>query len=247
MDFQIGLPSSLTRRRHWRRSGHSHGTRWRESRGQLLKAMGRECGGRACKEAGGQAIDVVRCFRRCRPPYTGQATVDKWGRLDILVNNAGTTKLWTMPILTWIKPTLKFMPSTPLHPDGARGPHLKNCGAGSVVNISSVAGVRGVGSSVAYVASKGALNSMTLALPVHWVRTIFASMRYARALSARTGSAMRWARKCLTASSKDKNSTPCTAPERRTTCGRFCCQTRASKHVMGNCLWSMPECFWACR
>ena len=32
------------------------------------------------------------------------------------------------------------------------------------MNISSVAGVRGVGSSVAYVASKGALNSMTLAL-----------------------------------------------------------------------------------
>ena len=46
----------------------------------------------------------------------------------------------------------------------AAQPHLKNCGAGSVVNISSVAGVRGVGSSVAYVASKGALNSMTLAL-----------------------------------------------------------------------------------
>ena len=36
--------------------------------------------------------------------------------------------------------------------------------AGSVVNISSVAGVRGIGSSVAYAASKGALNTMTMAL-----------------------------------------------------------------------------------
>ena len=46
----------------------------------------------------------------------------------------------------------------------AAQPHLKNCGAGSVVNISFVAGVRGIGSSVAYAASKGALNTMTMAL-----------------------------------------------------------------------------------
>jgi NAD(P)-dependent dehydrogenase (short-subunit alcohol dehydrogenase family) len=36
--------------------------------------------------------------------------------------------------------------------------------ASAVVNISSIAGITGIGSSVAYVASKGALNSMTLAL-----------------------------------------------------------------------------------
>jgi 3-oxoacyl-[acyl-carrier protein] reductase len=34
----------------------------------------------------------------------------------------------------------------------------------AVVNVSSVAGLSGIGSSVAYVASKGALNSMTLSL-----------------------------------------------------------------------------------
>jgi len=33
-----------------------------------------------------------------------------------------------------------------------------------VVNVSSIAGISGVGSSIAYVASKGALNAMTLAL-----------------------------------------------------------------------------------
>ncbi len=33
-----------------------------------------------------------------------------------------------------------------------------------MVNISSIAGLTGIGSSVAYVASKGALNAMTLAL-----------------------------------------------------------------------------------
>jgi len=36
--------------------------------------------------------------------------------------------------------------------------------ASAVLNTSSIAGVIGIGSSVAYIASKGALNSMTLAL-----------------------------------------------------------------------------------
>ena len=43
-------------------------------------------------------------------------------------------------------------------------PHLAKNKKSSIVNISSVAGLRGLGSSVAYAASKGALNSMTLAL-----------------------------------------------------------------------------------
>jgi NAD(P)-dependent dehydrogenase (short-subunit alcohol dehydrogenase family) len=36
--------------------------------------------------------------------------------------------------------------------------------ASSVVNVSSVAGISGIGSSVAYAASKGALNTITLSL-----------------------------------------------------------------------------------
>src|SRR5262249_49085781 len=36
--------------------------------------------------------------------------------------------------------------------------------ASAVVNVSSIAGISGVGSSVAYAASKGALNSITLSL-----------------------------------------------------------------------------------
>jgi len=46
----------------------------------------------------------------------------------------------------------------------AAAPGLKASGSGAVVNISSVAGIAGVGSSVAYAASKGALNTMTLSL-----------------------------------------------------------------------------------
>ncbi len=38
---------------------------------------------------------------------------------------------------------------------------LKECGQGTAVNISSIAGILGIGSSIAYAASKGALNTMT--------------------------------------------------------------------------------------
>ncbi len=43
-------------------------------------------------------------------------------------------------------------------------PIMKENGFGSVVNISSIAGKTGIGSSIAYAASKGALNTMTLSL-----------------------------------------------------------------------------------
>jgi 3-oxoacyl-[acyl-carrier protein] reductase len=42
-------------------------------------------------------------------------------------------------------------------------PHLK-AAQGSIVNVSSVAGALGIGSSVPYIASKGAINAMTLHL-----------------------------------------------------------------------------------
>ena len=97
-----------------------------------------------------------------------EAAMDKWGRLDILVNNAGTTKFMDHANLDGLDKTdfeMIYALNTIAPYQMVRAAnHISNCGAGSVVNISSVAGVRGVGSSVAYVASKGALNSMTLAL-----------------------------------------------------------------------------------
>ena len=46
----------------------------------------------------------------------------------------------------------------------AVAPHLKTQGQGAVVNVSSVSSLTGAGSSIAYAASKGALNTMTLSL-----------------------------------------------------------------------------------
>jgi 3-oxoacyl-[acyl-carrier protein] reductase len=43
-------------------------------------------------------------------------------------------------------------------------PAMRKQGHGAIVNVSSIAGVMGTGTSVAYAASKGALNTMTLSL-----------------------------------------------------------------------------------
>ncbi len=98
-----------------------------------------------------------------------QAAMDKWGRLDALVNNAATTK----PIKHVNMDQLdgdEFIRIYKVNVIGAyqmiraATPHLKASGDGAVVNISSTAVFRAAGSSIAYCASKGALNNITISL-----------------------------------------------------------------------------------
>ncbi|MFD2577541.1 SDR family NAD(P)-dependent oxidoreductase [Novosphingobium colocasiae] len=44
----------------------------------------------------------------------------------------------------------------------ASAPHFRSNGFGAVVNVSSLGGLIGIGTSMAYACSKGALNTMTL-------------------------------------------------------------------------------------
>jgi 3-oxoacyl-[acyl-carrier protein] reductase len=95
--------------------------------------------------------------------------VDRWGRIDILVNNAGTTKFADHADLDALNAD-DFLNIYKVNVVGAFqmiracAPQLKANAFGRVVNISSIAGIMGVGSSVAYASSKGALNTMTFAL-----------------------------------------------------------------------------------
>ncbi len=98
-----------------------------------------------------------------------QETVDRWGRLDGLVNNAGTTKFVAHPDLDGLsaqdfQEIYQINVVGPFQLARAAAPHMRKGGRGSIVNISSVAGVMGLGSSIAYAASKGALNTITLSL-----------------------------------------------------------------------------------
>ncbi len=97
------------------------------------------------------------------------ATLQKWGRIDALINNAGTTKFNPHDNLDGLSKQ-DFLDIYSVNTVGpyqmtrAVVPAMRQGGCGSVVNVSSVAGVMGVGSSIAYAASKGALITMTLSL-----------------------------------------------------------------------------------
>ena len=97
------------------------------------------------------------------------ATLDKWGRIDALVNNAGTTKFNPHQELGGLSKQ-DFLDIYAVNTVGpylmtrAVVPAMQRGQRGSIVNVSSIAGVMGVGSSIAYAASKGALNTMTLSL-----------------------------------------------------------------------------------
>ena len=96
-------------------------------------------------------------------------TVADHGRLDILVNNAGTTRVIPHPDLEAATPEV-WRRIFDVNVIGtwqvtvAAVPHLKTSGEGCIVNVSSLAGHRAVGSSIPYAASKAALSHMTVLL-----------------------------------------------------------------------------------
>lgn len=93
----------------------------------------------------------------------------EWGRLDVLVNNAGTTEfiehkdLDSLSEEIWDR-LLGVNLKGPFFCIRAAAHLLHESEFGSVVNVSSTAGIDGRGSSVAYCASKGGLNTITKSL-----------------------------------------------------------------------------------
>ena len=97
------------------------------------------------------------------------ATVEAFGSIDILVNNAGWTTMVPHADLDGLTDEI-FTRTFEVNVMGtwwltkAAIPHLRDSDDPNIVNITSIAGVRPVGSSIAYSMSKAALNHMTLLL-----------------------------------------------------------------------------------
>lgn len=93
-----------------------------------------------------------------------------YGRIDALANNAGVTKFapahGDLDALSRDDFERLYAVNVvgPFQMLRAARPLLEAADRASVLMISSIAGVTGIGSSVAYAASKGALNTMTLSL-----------------------------------------------------------------------------------
>jgi len=102
-------------------------------------------------------VEMLKCIEK------------KFGRLDVLINNAGCTSpiphrnLDEMTEEKWDR-ILAVNLKGPFFVTRAAVPLLRKSDQAAVVNVSSIAGIGGTGSSIAYCASKGALNTMTKSL-----------------------------------------------------------------------------------
>ena len=124
----------------------------------------------ACRALGGEALlcradvsDDADCRRMAAE------AMERFGRIDGLVNNAAQSKIAAhadLEALTADDFNRIFGVNVigPYQMVRAVTPHMKRQGKGAIVNISSGSGFSGSGSSIAYAASKGALNTMTLSL-----------------------------------------------------------------------------------
>ena len=97
------------------------------------------------------------------------AAVDAFGGVNVLVNNAGTTAFVNFADLEGMTEELWYRILAvnlkgPFFCARAAAEAMKRGGEGAIVNIASVAGVKAIGSSIAYAASKAALINLTVAL-----------------------------------------------------------------------------------
>ena len=129
---------------------------------------------KVAKECSNETAQVIALQADVSNDLDCQATInqaiEKWNRIDALINNAGTTKF------VWDHSDLDSLDAEdfqhiyavnvvgPFQMVKASKDHLLKSTNPCVVNVSSIGGIKGIGSSLAYASSKGALNSMTLSM-----------------------------------------------------------------------------------
>jgi 3-oxoacyl-[acyl-carrier protein] reductase len=122
----------------------------------------------ACRAAGAEAHAVQGDVARddvCRA--LAREAVERWGRIDAVVNSAGATRFVPISNLEGVSAQdfhdiFGINAVGPFQLARAAAPHMSEGAA--VVSVSSIAALSGNGSSLPYVASKAALNALTMGL-----------------------------------------------------------------------------------
>ncbi|MFM8546047.1 MAG: SDR family NAD(P)-dependent oxidoreductase [Betaproteobacteria bacterium] len=121
-----------------------------------------------CKALGGDAVTVRGTVAEDPDCVTvASEAVARWGRIDALVNSAGTTQFVSMSDLDGVQAddfqrVYAVNAVGPFQMARAVARHMSDGSA--IVNVSSVAGQLGSGSSFPYVMSKASLNILTVGL-----------------------------------------------------------------------------------
>jgi gluconate 5-dehydrogenase len=128
----------------------------------------------AITEAGGHAaVQVADVAKEDDVLALRDAALARFGRIDVLVNNAGINPIWRTiektSLAEWqsiidVNLTGTFLCCKHI------GAAMAEQGAGSVINISSVAGHVGLTRSAPYCASKGGVEMLTKSLALDWAR-----------------------------------------------------------------------------
>lgn len=138
--------------------------------GDILDSEGSEVESEI-NESGGEAIYVhLDVTSKDDWDWAVKRTLESYGRLDILVNNAGISQRKLVHETTvdeWdrvqdINSKGVFLGTK------AVIPAMRAVGGGSIVNISSIAGIVGLTSSASYSASKGAVRLLTKSTAVQY-------------------------------------------------------------------------------
>jgi 3-oxoacyl-[acyl-carrier protein] reductase len=140
--------------------GYRTGTERAEATADAVRAKGRTAEIFAFDQADPASIDAV---------VEGVATA--FGRLDILVNNAAVAKGVPFSDLDSLTPDIWDWTMTanlrgPFLLARGAAPHLKARGAGRIVNVAAMAGLKPMGASIAQATSKAGLIHMTRCLAV---------------------------------------------------------------------------------
>jgi NAD(P)-dependent dehydrogenase (short-subunit alcohol dehydrogenase family) len=121
----------------------------------------------AIKEAGGAALYIHHDVADEAAWESVVAQVkDRFGRLDILVNNAGiaiTSSVLTMSLADWRRQQAINLDGVFLGVKHSL-PLIRASGGGSIVNISSLAGLKGAPTLAGYCATKGGVRLFTKAV-----------------------------------------------------------------------------------